>query len=158
MVSSIIMSDACILERGIYVWKFSCTCMCSFFIKAKEYWDIYIENWLVSKTILILIVCVIYRIEYVKTMLWSTKEIYIYIIQKIRDDFVILNDRFHESRNVSSENLQFYLIKFYSILYLRTVVTLWNFRNDYLSISKNIFLIIKLSFQTTKELKLITVI
>lgn len=83
--------------------------MCSFFIKAKEYWDIYIENWLVSKTILILIVCVIYRIEYVKTMLWSTKEIYIYIIQKIRDDFVILNDRFHESRDVSSENLQFYL-------------------------------------------------
>lgn len=109
MVSSIIMSDACILERGIYVWKFSCICMCSFFIKAKEYWDIYIENWLVSKTILILIVCVIYRIEYVKTMLWSTKEIYIYIIQKIRDDFVILNDRFHESRDVSSENLQFYL-------------------------------------------------
>lgn len=49
---------------------------------------------------------------------------YIYIIQKIRDDFVILNDRFHESRDVSSENLQFYLIKFYSILYLRTVVTL----------------------------------
>lgn len=37
MVSSIIMSDACILERGIYVRKVSCICMCSFFIKAKEY-------------------------------------------------------------------------------------------------------------------------